>query len=308
MAQEKAISYLCWVSCCLPQGHTWDQIGPSLGRRFQSKLCTLCFQAEGIIRVELKHQVFLWFCLLLPAVALFPVYFCSGCMLWERSDCCLAPLGRSVLPTSPRGSDLFSMLLPVKTTNLCSSRSPASSPAARPPARASPRGCSTPRTPRSTRTWRPCWRPPPSAGKARRRSGCARGAGPAEVSPGPFLLATLPAARWTLGGPSAGRGPLRSSRGGRGWRGRRRPRQCFHARGSDLGHGEAGEFAWSFNAWIAAKVMPAGVRSTSLRKFTHPWTCLPADTPIFIPVLITKSKWRIHDAVFFLLSTEANRK
>lgn len=101
----------------------------------------------------------------------------------------------SLLAICGQDSGLFSMLFSIKTTNSFSSRSLASFPATRPPARASPRGCSTLRTLQSMRTWRLCWRPPPSAGKAPPRSGFALEAGPAEVSASSFLLATFLVAR-----------------------------------------------------------------------------------------------------------------
>lgn len=116
---------------------------------------------------------------------LFSVSFGNSCTPnWAQEDTFL-------LAIHVRDSGLFPVLFCVKTTNPFSSRSPASSPAAPPPARASPRGCSTMRMLPSTRTWRPCWRPPPSAGKAPQRSGSALEAGPAEVSASSFLLATL---------------------------------------------------------------------------------------------------------------------
>lgn len=145
------------------------------------------------------HLVFLWFCLLLSPCFQFisAQGACSGrgatvaWLFWERLPSEPAWEDASLLAVPSLDAGLFSVLFAIKTTKPFSSRSLASSPAAHPPARASPRGCSTLRTLQSMRTWRPCWRPPPSAGKAPRRSGSALEAGPAEVSASSFLLATF---------------------------------------------------------------------------------------------------------------------
>lgn len=194
----------------------------------------------------------------------------------------------------------------VKTTNPLSSHSPASSPAPRPPPRASPRACSTPRTLRSTRTWRPCWRPPVSAGRAPRHWGFALAAGPAGVSASSFFLAIFLVARQPQGDPSTRGGPLAVPSQQKG--------------SEDPGGISVLEVvSWGMGTQnnspevLRCGLQLEGVGSTSWRKlFPLPLsTWLPTHTAVFIPVFVVGhswfmfSKWGIHDVVFSLFSTEA---
>lgn len=292
----------------------------SLGQRFQSKLllCTLSSQrGDQNYKVWASASIF-------PLILSMPccccgVFWLVVCALGEESPL-LRSLGTICTPNPIRKDKDLGRLPPlqlavstlaflVKTTNPLSSRSPASSPAPRPPLRASPRACSTPRTLRSTRTWRPCWRPPVSAGRAPRHWGFALAAGPAGVSASSFFLATFLVAQQPQGDPSTCGGPLAV------------PSQKKGSEDPD-GISVLEVVSWgmgtqnNFPEVLRCGLQSEGVESTSWHKlFPLPLsTWLPTHTPVFIPVFIVGHSWFMFSKMghswcsFLLIFNRSNRR
>lgn len=100
-----------------PQGVISDpRSGPAWVKLCKASLSFLPYtlrQKVKIIKLKLMRLVSLSLCLL-PAVTLFPVYFCSGGMRWETDNCSLALSGAAALQTKPRRT-LFSLQFTVET-------------------------------------------------------------------------------------------------------------------------------------------------------------------------------------------------